>query len=121
MRRPIAVPALTKPVTLFTLAWSKLSKTTYEVGIHMEPEPSPPTNPEVKISRVNEFEIDEKTGPALIKPPPSRMVLPGPFVFMKRARRMEEKENSTAKTPKTMDVAEAGRLYSLDTRVKKTP
>ncbi len=47
--------------------------------------------------------------------------MPGPFLFMKRPRRMEEKENSTAKTPKTMDVAEAGRLYSLDTRVKKTP
>ena len=45
MRRPIAVPALTNPVTLFTLAWSKLSKTTYEVGIHMDPEPRPPTQP----------------------------------------------------------------------------
>src|SRR5437879_12907418 len=58
--------------------------------------------------------------PALIKHPPSRMVLPGPFLFMKRPRRREEKEKNTANTPKTMDVDDAGRLYSLDTRVKKT-
>jgi len=31
---------------------------------------------------------------------------------MKRPRRREEKEKNTAKTPKTIDVAEAGRLYS---------
>jgi len=49
------------------------------------------------------------------------MVLPGPFLFMKRPRRSEEKEKSTAKTPKTIDVADAGRLYSLDTGVKKIP
>jgi len=47
--------------------------------------------------------------------------LPGPFLFMKSPRRREETEKNTAKTPKTMDVADAGRLYSLDTRVKKTP
>ena len=47
--------------------------------------------------------------------------MPGPFLFMKSPRRREETEKNTAKTPKTMDVADAGRLYSLDTRVKKTP
>ncbi len=75
----------------------------------------------MRISNGKEFAIDENTSPALIKLPPSRMVLPGPFLFMKRPRKREEKEKSTAKTPKTMDVADAGRLYSLDTRVKKTP
>ena len=75
----------------------------------------------MRISNGKEFAIDENTSPALIKLPPSRMVLPGPFLFMKRPRRREEKEKSTAKTPKTMDVADAGRLYSPDTRVKKTP
>jgi len=47
--------------------------------------------------------------------------LPGPSLFMKRPRRREEKEKNTANTPKTMDVDDAGRLYSLDTRVKNTP
>ena len=75
----------------------------------------------MKISRGNEFAVDEKTSPALIKHPPSRMVLPGPFLLMKRPRRREENEKNTANTPKTMDVDDAGRLYSLDTRVKKTP
>ena len=75
----------------------------------------------MRISNGKEFAIDENTSPALIKLPPSRMVLPGPFFFMKRPRRREEKEKSTANTPKTRDVAEAGRLYSLDTGVKKTP
>jgi len=40
---------------------------------------------------------------------------------MKSPRRREENEKNTAKTPKTMDVDEAGRLYSPDTWVKKTP
>jgi len=40
---------------------------------------------------------------------------------MKSPRRKEEKEKKTANMPKTMDVDDAGRLYSLDTRVKKTP
>ena len=42
-------------------------------------------------------------------------------MFMKKPRRRDENENCKAKTPKTTDVAEAGRLYSLDTLVKKTP
>jgi len=49
------------------------------------------------------------------------MVFPGPFLLMKSPRRREEKEKNTANTPKTMDVDDAGRLYSLDTRVKNTP
>jgi len=57
----------------------------------------------------------------LINPPPSKMVFPGPFLLMKSPRRREEKEKNTAKTPKTMDVDDAGKLYSLDIRVKKTP
>jgi len=40
---------------------------------------------------------------------------------MKSPRRREENEKNMAKTPKTMDVDEAGRLYSPDTWVKKTP
>ena len=75
----------------------------------------------MRINRGKEFAIDENTNPALIKPPPRRMVLPGPFLFMKSPRRREENEKNMAKTPKTMDVDEAGRLYSPDTWVKKTP
>jgi len=75
----------------------------------------------VRISNGKEFATDESNSPVLNKLPPSRMVLPGPFRFMKKPRKRDENENCKAKTPKTMDVADAGRLYSLDTRVKKTP
>ena len=75
----------------------------------------------MRIKRGKEFAIDENANPALIKPPPSKMVFPGSFLLMKSPRRREEKEKNTANTPKTMDVYDAGRLYSLDTRVKNTP
>jgi hypothetical protein len=42
-------------------------------------------------------------------------------LFMKRPRSSEEAEKRIAKTPKTREVAEAGRPNSSETLPKKTP